>query len=94
VVAANQRVVPTSRISGFGETLEVLIIGSLFGELLGLILPEGVVHAFFLTKTEIGLGPVTLNLAVATFTIGFTLKINVIGVLGMLFAAYYFRWFR
>ncbi|MCP4433962.1 MAG: hypothetical protein GY812_00485 [Actinomycetia bacterium] len=30
VVAANQPIVPTSRISGFGETLEVLIIGSLF----------------------------------------------------------------
>ena len=30
VVAANQRVVPTSHITGFGETLEVLIIGSLF----------------------------------------------------------------
>lgn len=30
VIAANQRVVPTSRITGFGETLEVLIIGSLF----------------------------------------------------------------
>lgn len=30
VVAANQRVVPTARISGFGETLEVLIIGMLF----------------------------------------------------------------
>ncbi len=30
VVVANQRVVPVARISGFGETLEVLIIGSLF----------------------------------------------------------------
>ncbi|GAA1947394.1 cation:proton antiporter domain-containing protein [Microbacterium aquimaris] len=29
-IAANQRVVPTSRIRGFGETLEVLIIGILF----------------------------------------------------------------
>lgn len=29
-VAANQRVVPTARIAGFGETLEVLIIGTLF----------------------------------------------------------------
>ena len=29
-VAANQRVVSTRRISGFGETLEVLIIGTLF----------------------------------------------------------------
>lgn len=30
VVAANQRIVPTTRIKGFGETLEVLIIGILF----------------------------------------------------------------
>lgn len=30
VTAANQRVVPTARITGFGETLEVLIIGVLF----------------------------------------------------------------
>ena len=30
VVAANQRIVPTARINGFGETLEVLIIGTLF----------------------------------------------------------------
>ena len=30
VIAANQRLVPTARISGFGETLEVLIIAILF----------------------------------------------------------------
>lgn len=30
VIAANQRIVPTTRITGFGETLEVLIIGVLF----------------------------------------------------------------
>ncbi|GAA1855647.1 cation:proton antiporter [Microbacterium koreense] len=29
-IAANQRLVPTSRIRGFGDTLEVLIIGTLF----------------------------------------------------------------
>ena len=29
-IAANQRFVPTARITGFGETLEVLIIGALF----------------------------------------------------------------
>ena len=71
-----------------------VIIGSVIGELLGLILPQGVVRDFFLTKTDIGIEPITLNLAVASFTIGFKLYINVIGVLGMLFAAYYFRWFR
>ncbi len=30
LVVANQKVVPVARVSGFGETLEVLIIGSLF----------------------------------------------------------------
>ena len=30
VVVANQRLVPTARIKGFGQTLEVLIIGTLF----------------------------------------------------------------
>ncbi|MEZ5238416.1 MAG: cation:proton antiporter, partial [Microthrixaceae bacterium] len=30
LVVANQRVVPTGRIEGFGETLEVIIIGGLF----------------------------------------------------------------
>lgn len=71
-----------------------VVIGSLFGELLGLILPEGVVHEFFLASVDIGIGPVTLDLAVVSFTLGFTLDINVTGVLGILFASYYFRWFR
>ncbi|MFC1499870.1 DUF4321 domain-containing protein [Candidatus Zixiibacteriota bacterium] len=70
------------------------VIGSLFGELLGLVLPEGVVKDFFLTSTDIGIGPVPINLAVVSFTFGFTFDINVTGVLGILFAAYYFRWFR
>ena len=49
---------------------------------------------FFLTSTNIGLDPITIDLAVVSFTLGFTLNINVVGVLGILFASYYFRWFR
>ncbi|MFC1628939.1 DUF4321 domain-containing protein [Gemmatimonadota bacterium] len=71
-----------------------VVIGSLFGELLGLILPEGVVRDFFLVSTDIGIGPVPINLAVMSFTLGFTLDVNVTGVLGILFSAYYFRWFK
>jgi len=70
------------------------VIGSLLGELIGLILPDGVVRDFFLAGTDLGFSPVTVDLAVLTFTIGLTLTINVMGVLGILFAAYYFRWFR
>lgn len=70
------------------------VIGSLAGELIGLILPQGVVRDFFLTHTNLGVGPWTFDLAVMSLTLGFTLTINVMGVLGILFAAYYFRWFR
>jgi len=70
------------------------IVGSLLGELLGLILPEGVVRQFFLATASIGFGPATVDLAVISVTLGIRLTINVVGVLGILFAAYYFRWFR
>ena len=70
------------------------VIGSLVGQLIGLILPEGVVRQFFLTGTNIGFGPGTLDLAVLSITVGFRLTINVVGVLGILFAGYYFRWYQ
>jgi hypothetical protein len=70
------------------------VIGSVVSNLLGLILPEGVVRQFFLTETPISLGPFTLDLAVMTLTIGFSLTINIVGVLGIIFAGYYFRWYR
>ena len=70
------------------------VVGSLLGDLVALILPGGVVRQFFLTSTRIGLGPVTLDLAVASLTLGFSLTINALGVAGILFAGYYFRWYR
>jgi len=38
------------------------------------------------------LGPGTLNLVVFTFTLGFSFKINVISVLGVVIIAYFLRW--
>ncbi len=43
-IAANQDIVPTARIKGFGETLEVLIIGSLFIVLGALIALDDLAH--------------------------------------------------
>lgn len=70
------------------------VIGSVVGQLLGLILPEGVVRQFFLSEASIGISPTTVDLAVITVTLGLSLKINVVGVLGILFAGYYFRWYQ
>lgn len=68
------------------------LIGSALGEVLALILPQGVVKEFFLRSASFSVGPATLNLIILTFTLGFSLKINVIGVLGIGFASYLLRW--
>lgn len=70
------------------------LMGSALGEVLGLVLPLGVVKEFFLRSAEFGLGPATLNLVVFTFTLGFSIKLNVIGVIGIGLAAYFLRWLQ
>ncbi len=67
-------------------------IGSALGEVLAYILPQGVVKEFFLRSVEFSLGPGTLNLVILTFTLGFSLKLNVISVLGIGIASYFLRW--
>ena len=84
------------RKKGIGWIFVVILIGAFIGtalgEVLGLILPEGVVKEFFLRSATFGLSPGTLNLVVFTFTVGFSFKINVISVLGVVIIAYFLRW--
>lgn len=68
------------------------LIGTVLGELIGLVIPDGVVKQFFLKSASASFGPGTLDIIVLTFTIGFSFKINIIGILGILIAAYALRW--
>ena len=70
-----------------------LLIGSVVGELLALILPDGSVVEMFLTHPIIRpqLGPATIDLVVLSFTLGFALKLNIISVLGVIFSAVLLR---
>ena len=70
-----------------------LLIGSVVGELLALILPDGSVVEMFLTHSIIRpeLGPATVNLVVVSFTLGFSLKLNIISVLGIVFSCMLLR---
>jgi uncharacterized membrane protein len=68
------------------------LIGTAIGEVLGLILPAGVVKDFFLKSATASVGPATLNIILITLTLGFTFKINITGVIGILIAAYALRW--
>ena len=70
------------------------IIGTALGELVGFVLPNGVVEQFFLRSALFGFEPFTVNLGVFTFTLGFTAKLNIIGIIGVAFAAYILRWYR
>ncbi|MBD3290368.1 DUF4321 domain-containing protein [candidate division KSB1 bacterium] len=69
-------------------------IGTALGELIAYIVPTGVVEQFFLRAALIGFEPFTLNLGVFTFTLGFTLELNVIGVIGIAISAYILRWYH
>lgn len=69
------------------------IIGSTLGELIALLLPEGVVKQFFLRSATIGFDPVSMNLGIISFTFGFKFVLNVIGIVGIAFSAYLLRWY-
>jgi hypothetical protein len=69
------------------------VLGSLFGELLGVILPPGVVRDFFVKGFQPQFGPLTVDLGVIGFTVGFKLKLTVASVLGIMLAVHIFRWY-
>ncbi len=71
-----------------------VILGGVIGETIGLLLPEdNVIRQLFVSGKEFQVGPVYLNLIVMTFTLGFTLKVNLVSVLGIIVVAFLLRWY-
>ncbi|MCF7805182.1 MAG: DUF4321 domain-containing protein [Candidatus Marinimicrobia bacterium] len=70
------------------------MIGTLLGEILGMTLPDGVVRELFLRSVSFSLGPTTLDLLVMNITLGFSLKLNFSGIIGLGVAYYLLRYFR
>lgn len=69
-----------------------VIVGSVVGELIGMVLPEGnVIRELFVTGKTFSAGPVDVDLIVVSFTIGFTLTVNLISVLGIVAVALLLR---
>ncbi|MFB0515882.1 MAG: DUF4321 domain-containing protein [Candidatus Neomarinimicrobiota bacterium] len=69
-------------------------LGTLLGDVLAMLLPEGVVKQFFLQSVSWGISPVTLDILVATITFGLRIKFNISSVLGLAAAFYFLRYFR
>ena len=70
-----------------------MVAGSLLGELIAMVCPPGVVKDFFLKSITPAFGPMTLNLLVFTIHLGLSFKVNVVSLLGIVSAVYYFRWY-
>jgi len=70
-----------------------MLIGSVFGEIIAYIVPHGVVRDFFLQSISPKFGPGSIDLIVVQFTLGFEFKLNMVSVLGIFIAVYYFRWY-
>ena len=78
------------------------IIGGVLGNLMGWMLPEGVVKDFFLTSFELDIGSslgdetgvVVVDLKIITFKFGLALSLNFTSVMGLAIAYYILRFFR
>jgi hypothetical protein len=69
-----------------------LVVGSLLGELLGSLLPAGRAQDLLTRGPTIGLTPpATLDLHFLAFTLGLSLKVNLIGVIGIVIAVFTLR---
>ena len=68
------------------------LLGSILGEILQIVSPQGMIRSIFGEAMSLGLDPpVSVNLVLLTFTLGFLLKINLLSVLGMLLGAYLYK---
>ena len=71
-----------------GIGLILLVVGSLLGELLGSLLPSGHAQDLISRGPTIGLTPpATVDLRFLAMTFGVSLKVNLVGVVGVVLAA-------
>ena len=79
-----------------GILLIFVLIGGLLGGVLGEILrgmaPHGTIQTVFATNYVLGITePLTIDLVLLKFTIGFVLKINLLSLLGMFLGIYLYK---
>ena len=78
------------------------MMGTFLGELLGFLLPPGVVKDFFLTSVYFNLaglfgnatGVVTIDLVMFVLKLGLEITINFASIIGLATAYYFLRFYR
>ena len=80
------------RIGSFlGVMLISALVGTIAGEIFGVLIPTGFWHNAFSAGPKFQIGPATLNLVVLSITLGFGLKINLCGLLGIIVGVLIYR---
>lgn len=70
-----------------------IIVGTVLGEAIGLVMPEGkVVRDVFVNATDLHVGPVHVDLVVFSFTLGFSLRVNLMSVIGIFVVLVFLRY--
>jgi len=68
------------------------LIGAALGELIAYLFPGGILERIFSRGITPGLDPpATLNLKILSLTFGFTVRINIASLLGLLLGAYLYK---
>lgn len=78
------------------------MLGTLFGDLIAIALPEGVVKQFFLQSAEFSLGgllgspddAISLDLGAIEFMLGLKIRLNFATIFGLSVSYYFLRYFR
>jgi hypothetical protein len=67
-------------------------VGTLVGDLLGLVLPDGIPRDVLTYSKSFTLEPFTLNLLIVSFTLGFSVKFNLMSILGIFVMIQLLKW--
>jgi hypothetical protein len=71
-----------------------IVVGTVVGDVVGILLPEGkTIRDVFVNSTDLHVGPLHLDLVVFSFTLGFSLKVNLMSVIGIFVVALMLRWY-
>jgi hypothetical protein len=72
-----------------------ILVGSVVGQAVGLFVPEGgVAHQLFVNYESFGLGPASIDLVAFDLTLGFSVHVNLMSVIGVFLVAQLLRWIR
>ncbi len=68
------------------------LLGGILGEVLHVMAPQGTIQSIFSTHFTPGINPpLTLDLVLLKLTLGFSIKINFLSILGMFMGVYLYK---